>query len=983
MRNIYVFLILLFAQVSFAQTSFPQNGPADQRPNAFVISHATIWLDADNKIEDASIIIENGIIKAVGKNLTTPKNFKEINAKGKIIYPAFVDLYSSYGIKWEPKRENFRGQQFNSNKPGAYNWNEAIRAELNAVDYFMPDEKSAKNYKSAGFGISLSSIQDGICRGSASLVSTGSGNVQELIIKPQSAQAWSFNKGSSSQDYPGSMMGCIALIRQSFLDVMWYSKQNKEVDLSMEAFRKNLSLPLVFEAENKLAILRAAKIAKEFNQNNWIIKGSGDEYQRIKDIKAIGRPLIVPVNFPKPYEVEDPFDAELVSLGDLKHWELAPANLSFLQKEGITFCITMKGCESSGEFLKNLRKAIQYGLKPNEALRALTQTPARLIGASNVCGKLAAGMPAHFSIADKDLFTEEGRIEEIWSFGNQEILYKKNEKDINGNWTISGDKHFTQLNILENKGKQEWKLIGKDTQKVDADFSLDMYTLSWKDKSKKDSVTRAKIFFTEINQTLSANGFVFYVDGTQSTISLNRTQTESTKEEKDSLIKPNIAEIIYPFTDYGSSKIASDEEIIFKNASVWTNEKEGVLSEADVWIKAGKIVAVGKNLSSPTAKTIDAKGKHLTNGIIDEHSHLAIYRGVNECTQAITAEVRIGDVLNSEDLNIYRQLAGGVIGVQLLHGSCNPVGGQSAIIKLRWGKSPEELKIAGADGFIKFALGENVKQSNWGSAGSRYPQTRMGVEQVYVDAFTRAREYEKKMKLNPLLTRKDLELETLLEILNKKRFISCHSYVQSEINMLMHVADSFGFKVNTFTHILEGYKVADKMKAHGVSASTFADWWAYKYEVVEAIPYNGAILHNMGVTTAINSDDAEMGRRLNQEAAKMVKYGKLSEEAAWKMVTLNPAKMLHLDKFTGSIRAGKDADLVLWNDNPLSIYAKPEMTFVDGICYFSLEKDKELREYIKKERNRIIQLMIQAKNKGEKAVAHVTEQDEVYHCEDY
>jgi hypothetical protein len=259
----------------------------------------------------------------------------------------------------------------------------------------------------------------------------------------------------------------------------------------------------------------------------------------------------------------------------------------------------------------------------------------------------------------------------------------------------------------------------------------------------------------------------------------------------------------------------------------------------------------------------------------------------------------------------------------------------------------------------------------------------MGVEQVYVDAFTRAREYEKKMKLNPLITRKDLELETLLEILNKKRFISCHSYVQSEINMLMHVADSFGFKVNTFTHILEGYKVADKMKAHGVSASTFADWWAYKYEVVEAIPYNGAILHNMGITTAINSDDAEMGRRLNQEAAKMVKYGKLSEEDAWKMVTLNPAKMLHLDKFTGSIKAGKDADLVLWNDNPLSIYAKPEMTFVDGICYFSLEKDKELREYIKKERNRIIQLMIQAKNKGEKAVAHVTEQDEVYHCEDY
>jgi imidazolonepropionase-like amidohydrolase len=291
------------------------------------------------------------------------------------------------------------------------------------------------------------------------------------------------------------------------------------------------------------------------------------------------------------------------------------------------------------------------------------------------------------------------------------------------------------------------------------------------------------------------------------------------------------------------------------------------------------------------------------------------------------------------------------------------------------------MKFKEADGFIKFALGENVKQSNWGNETSRYPQTRMGVEQVYYDAFIRAKEYENKRKKNPSLTRKDLELDALVEILNKKRFISCHSYVQSEINMLMKVGDSLGFKVNTFTHILEGYKIADKMKAHGASASTFADWWAYKYEVIDAIPQNAAILNQMGIVTAVNSDDAEMGRRLNQEAAKMIKYGNLSEEVAWKMVTLNPAKMLHIDKYTGSLKIGKDADIVVWSDNPLSIYAKAEMTFVDGICYYSLEKDKELRMLIKKERERIIQKMILAKQKGEKTAKHVSAPDIDYHCD--
>jgi imidazolonepropionase-like amidohydrolase len=315
------------------------------------------------------------------------------------------------------------------------------------------------------------------------------------------------------------------------------------------------------------------------------------------------------------------------------------------------------------------------------------------------------------------------------------------------------------------------------------------------------------------------------------------------------------------------------------------------------------------------------------------------------------------------------------------------------LIKLRWGMAPEKLKFKNAASFIKFALGENVKQSNWGDNQTiRYPQTRMGVEQIMYDAFFRALDYLKKRdaysklgkkeKILAIPPRIDLELEALGEILEHERFITCHSYRQSEINMIIKLADSMGFRLNTFTHILEGYKVADKMKKHGAGASTFSDWWAYKYEVIHAIPYNAALLLKVGVVTAINSDDNEMGRRLNQEAAKAVRYGGVSEEEAWKIVTLYPAKLLQIDHKVGSVRVGKDADLVLWSGNPLSIYARAEKTFVDGVLYFDLEKEQEKQAAIKAEKTRLIQLMLK-KNKylipKKKPVEH---KEQEYHCND-
>jgi imidazolonepropionase-like amidohydrolase len=481
-----------------------------------------------------------------------------------------------------------------------------------------------------------------------------------------------------------------------------------------------------------------------------------------------------------------------------------------------------------------------------------------------------------------------------------------------------------------------------------------------------------------------SNGTVWQGNGVDTSGNMlwwTATFIKAAEPKKDSVKKkdiPKTGTVAYPFNGYGWEEKPKQGTVLIRNATVWTNESENKLENTDVLVSNGKIARIGKNLSSDAARVVDGTGKHLTAGIIDEHSHIAA-SSINEGGQSVTSEVRIADNLNPEDINIYRQLSGGVTSSHILHGSANTIGGQTQLIKLRWGANDDELKFKGADPFIKFALGENVKRTT-SQNNNRFPDTRMGVDEVLTDAFTRAVDYQKSRKNAG--SRRDLELDALVEIMNKKRFITCHSYVQSEITAMMRVAEDFGFTVNTFTHILEGYKVADKMKTHGASASTFSDWWNYKTEVIDAIPQNAVIMHKAGVNVAINSDDAEMARRLNQEAAKSMKYAGMSEEDALKMVTLNPAKMLHVDNKVGSIKTGKDADLVLWTTNPLSIYAKAELTMVDGIVYFDREQDLKLRQKIKQERNRLIQKMSGEKKSGGPVVSAISAAEVILHCED-
>ncbi|TSE08609.1 amidohydrolase family protein [Aquimarina algiphila] len=973
---------------SHSQDYFPKNdGVNTTDSNYTVFKNAIIHTTPDTEIKNGILIIQKGKIVQVGNSLSIPTNSVVIDLKGKHIYASFIDPFTNFGIE-KPKRKGgspFRGNpQYEASREGYY-WNDHIRPETNALTLFKYDTKKATEFIKEGFGVVNTHMPDGIVRGTGLLVALNNqGTEGERLLSDRSAQFLSFSKSNKSkQMYPTSLMGSMALLRQMYYDADWYAGGNaNNKDLSLEALNRNKNLPQIFDVGSRINGFRADKVGDQFNIQ-YILVGGGDEYARIDKVKATNAKYIIPLDFPEAYDVSDPFMANLVSLGDMRHWNQAPTNPYVLSKNGITFSLTTHKLKKIADLETRIVKAIEHGLDKKTAIAALTTIPAEILGKSNLLGSIKKGAYANFLISKDELFSKDNIIYENWIQGHKNIINDMNITDINGKYelSVSGKTYDLSISGKTSSPKAELKL-GETKLGTKINYKNDWVTITFTDPDT------TKTQYTRIISKIGDNsnfwsGKTILPNGAQTSFSVKKKteDTAGTKDVKKDAKKkdaPEVLPVVYPNIAYGNTQLPKPETILFKNATVWTNEIEGIMQTTDVLIKNGKISAIGKNLNSGNARVIDATGKHLTAGIIDEHSHIAA-AAINEAGHNSSAEVTIEDVVDPDDINIYRNLAGGVTSIQILHGSANPIGGRSAIIKLKWGEDANHLIYTNAPKFIKFALGENVKQSNWQSF-SRFPQSRMGVEQLYVDYFSRAKEYEK-LKKSGVPYRKDTEMETMVEILNSERFISCHSYVQSEINMLMKVAEKFNFKINTFTHILEGYKVADKMAAHGVGGSTFSDWWAYKYEVNDAIPYNAAIMHKQGVVTAINSDDGEMSRRLNQEAAKSVKYGGVSEEDALKFVTLNPAKLLHIDDRVGSIKVGKDADLVLWTDHPLSIYAKAEKTIIEGAIYFDLEKDKAMRQSITKEKNKLSTMMIKAKNSGLKTQPAKKKEKQNFECE--
>jgi imidazolonepropionase-like amidohydrolase len=963
------FSLNLAAQVD----NFPVVGVSDKRAEVYGLKNARVVVDYQTILENTDILVSNGRIDAIGTKLSFPKGTIIFDLTGKTVYPSFVDVYAgNYGIKVQAAAPDANPYAAFMNPPQggrggstlstpeariADYWNDGINAAYDISTEFIPDAKVAGEYRQIGFGSVVAFKNEGIAKGTSALVSTGDGKANSVLLKNKTSANFSLSRSRSADLYPASQFGLIALLRQVNYDAQWYKQLPAGYfhDNGIEAYTANLALPQIFEVTNKLEIIRADKIGKEFGIN-YIIKGGGDEYQTLNDIKKAGNKLIIPVNYPEVPDVKDPYDAANVTFTALKHYELAPFNLARVSGAGLTFAITASDLKTRTSFLTNLRKAVRYGLSETEALKALTFTPASMVGASDLVGAVKKNMIANLLITSGNIFSDDCVIYENWVQGTPYRFVDLRIKDMRGAYELKADTAIYKMVLSGTFDKPAIWLTPDTAALRGATFAQekDIVTLTF-ERAKIRYRLSGYINGKDIEgrgQTDDGKWFVWKASFT------GETSSAEARQKRQAPV-PEPGKVIYPFTAYGRPDLPVQQDVLFKNATVWTSEKEGKLLNTDVLVQKGRISKIGKNITAPEGvRTIDATGMHLTPGIIDEHSHLAL-DATNEMGQAITSEVRAGDVVDPEDQTVYRELAGGVTLVHTLHGSANPIGGQSVLIKQRWGHNAEELKVENQAGFLKHALGENVKRST-----SRYPNTRIGVEQIIRDAYQRAVDYNAKWKswnaLKPpdragkIPPRRDLELDAIVDVLEKRSFIVCHTYVQSEGTMILNLAKDFGVKVNSLIHFNEGYKIADQIIEHGANASVFSDWWDYKYEVYEGSAYNASMLVSQGVLTCIHSDDPEMGRRLNQEAAKVMKYGGISETDALKLITINPAAILHLADRTGSIKAGKDADLVLWTDYPLSIYARASKTMVDGTFYFDEEEDAKMKEQIDSERNRII-----------------------------
>ncbi len=1019
MKNCVFVLFFMFIGISQVSADtyhlYPEAGIRDRTPSYYALTHATIHVDPDTVLEDAILIIRNGIIEAVGKNIKLPSGIVTQDVHGAHIYPAFIEMDA---------RDVLEKDATKAYTPGA--WTPHLRSDFHITEYLKLSKKAVKRYRSMGFGVLHVPPNEGVIQGWSAVVRAYDPDMKEKVVVPDTALTISlhprFQWGQGPAPYPTSLMGAIAFVRQTILDAKWYreawsiykvypSQPMPPVDHALEDMIPLLNgRPLFMKTRSFWDILRAGRIAREFKLQA-IIRDSGYAYQRIELVKKLGYPLVLPVKFPKTPDVADPDIERRTSLRELMHWYFAPENAKFVNDHHIPFALTAYGLKSSKAFLKNLRTMAKRGVPKTALLRALTVEPARFLGLSRTLGTLEKGKKASFTLVSHDIFDKKATVYEVWIDGKRFPVKELPDVKLQGTWKLHFKLDKEYILTLKIKGEPDKPDISFEPCPKKKHEMMDGKSKSEAEKGKDEKSTnrngmkmkmkgacKAKnvqykygrlVFVLKNVKDLSGltrfGGAVFadkmMGDGADAKGQMfswwaEREGSIAEKEEKKMKEKKEeplpVIHINYPLGAYGreTPEPPRPEYILVKHATIWTLDQKGKIKDADMLVHNGVIVKIGKNISAREgALVIDATGKHITPGLIDAHSHTAL-DSVNEVGSAITAEVRTQDVINPDSIALYRELAGGLTTAHLLHGSANPIGGQCQVIRLLWGQDDQAMIYREALPTIKFALGENPKQSNWGDRfTSRYPQTRMGVMQIIRDRFQAALDYKRKWeaykkdpdKKKKIPPRRNLQLEALVEVLEGKRMIHAHSYRQDEILALMKVAEEFGIRIRTFQHVLEGYKVALEMPKHGAGGSTFSDWWAYKFEVYDAIPYNGFLMWKAGVVTSFNSDSSELARRMNFEAAKAVKYGGVPEVEALKFVTLNPAIQLGIDNHAGSLEPGKEATFVIWSKHPFDPGTYVEQTWIRGRKYFDRDEDHAMQKEVKKLRARLIQYILKQK----------------------
>ncbi len=900
-QRLFVFVFSITLSVSsFADELLPP-GFRPRPLGVHALVGGKVFVKPGEAIENATVIIRDGFIEKVGKDITPPADARIWDVKGMNIYAGFIDPYlkiSSVGeVPSGGKKKQidltagrFFGLPGDETDPGSAGAGAGVglvEPQRRAAEIYAPDPKNLEKMRDLGFTAANIVPDKGIFRGASALVQLAEVDPNRAIVKANVAQHIAFdNDGRKDMAYPESLMGIISVVRQTVFDAQhyfaaqsYYQKnggKRVEFNPALQALQMalNKDVPMVFEPQSVLMVDRAARLAKGDLNVNFQILASGEEWRRPDLAKETGASFIVPLDFPELPKMPSDDDWEQISLDQLRAWDWAPENAALLRQQGLEVALTTHGLEDKTKFRKNIKGAVDRGLSENDALAALTTIPAKLCGVEKLLGTVEQGKLANLTIVDgKGYFDPEAKVREVW---------------------VDGQNYH-----------------GAEPEKKEA---------KKKDEEKPDK---------------------------------EKAEKEKKEAEKKEALKKRVAKS----PREGRGPIQMPDALMVSGATVWTCGPKGILTNASFIIEHGKIREFGGTWGGPG---IDANGLVITPGLIDCHSHSAILHDVNEGTVPSSAMVRIGDVVNSETDNIYEELAGGLTVANLLHGSANPIGGQNQVIKLRDGAGPEGLKFAEAPQGIKFALGENVKQSNWGEKyHTRFPQSRMGVKTFIRNRFTASQQYlaawESYSKDGGTPPRRDLELEAIGEILQGKRWIHSHSYRQDEILMLLRLMQDFKVQIATFQHVLEGYKIADELAAGHVGASTFADWWAYKFEVYDAIPYNGSLMRDRGVLVSFNSDSHDLARHLNFEAAKAVKFGNTPEEEALKFVTINPAKQLRIDKYVGSLEPGKSADFVVWSKNPLDSSAVCLQTWIDGKKYFDRDLDAKRTEALVKERAAILE----------------------------
>ncbi|HEY4207213.1 MAG TPA: amidohydrolase family protein, partial [Puia sp.] len=588
---------LTSALIGSAQTTFPVNGVVDPREKCYAFTNATLVKDGQNTVTGATLLIRDGLIVSAGTGVAIPKDAVVIDCSGKYIYPSFIDIFSDYGVptgEKQPRTFDFRAPaQLTSNTKGAFNWNQAIRPETDGSHLFVVDDAKAKPLRDLGFGTVQVVSKDGIARGTGVVATLGDDKENLDIVKTRASANYSFNKGSSTQSYPGSLMGAIALLRQTFIDGAWYKNQpvHEGVNLSLQAFNDEQSLPQIFEGGDKWTDLEGDRVGDEFGVQ-FIIKGGENEYQRIDDIAATKASFILPLNFPQPMDVEDPNDARFVSLADMKHWELAPGNPAAFEKAGIPFCLTTADLRDVKQFATNLRKAFEYGLTEAKALEALTKTPATLLGVYNKVGSLEAGKLANFLITSGPVFGEKTTIIENWVQGKRYEIKEEGWKNIRGqyNLTVTAGDGSSRRYVLDVKSASSASVIAKDT--LSGKFSYDgrLVSLSFGPGGAAGGGRRGAGGgrpgqLTHLSGAVYGDGW--NGNGTDSAgnwVTWTASFVKALAPEPDTTRKRplRIGKVVYPFDGYGWDTLPTQHDLLIKNATVWTNEKEGRLENTDV-----------------------------------------------------------------------------------------------------------------------------------------------------------------------------------------------------------------------------------------------------------------------------------------------------------------------------------------------------------------------------------------------------------------